>query len=83
VGVDVATVVSVISVLVAVLSWFTSARKSRVDSLCQIIDALGEEIARLRERVLELERENRLLRQVLERLGFDPDAEIEEILADG
>jgi hypothetical protein len=55
----------------------TKASSGRVDSLCQIIDTLTEELDRLRVRIVELERENLAFRRVIIRLGLDPDEELE------
>ena len=59
-------VVSIISVVVAIASWATSASKSRVDNLCQIIDSQSQRIGELEKdlmnaklRITELEGENK------------------------
>jgi len=80
--VDIPTIiVSVVSVIVAIASWATSASKSRVDNLCNIIDAQSARIGELEKdltqakfRITELEGEN--VRYV--RLLRDNCIEIEE-----
>ena len=74
-------IVSVVSVIVAIASWATSASKSRVDNLCQIIDSQSQRIGELEKdltqaklRITELEGEN--VRYV--RLLRDNCIEIEE-----
>ena len=72
--------VSVISVIVAIASWLTSARKSRVDNLCKIIDAQSKRIGELEEdlrranmRITELESENRQYVRLLRTNRIDPE----------
>jgi hypothetical protein len=79
--IDPAVVVSFISVAVAVLSWMTSASKSRVANLCQIIDAQAKRISDLEQdlrdataRITDLEAENRWYLRILGCEGIDPDA---------
>jgi len=72
--------VAVISGIVAAASWLTSARKSRVDNLCKIIDAqsarideLEDDLRRATERITELETENRRYRRLLQANRIDPE----------
>jgi peptidoglycan hydrolase CwlO-like protein len=51
------TIVAIISVIVAFASWATSARKSRVDNLCQIIDSQAEHIVAQAQEIAELRTE--------------------------
>jgi len=78
--VAISIVVSLVSVLVAGLSWLTSARKTRVDNLCKIIDAQSARIDELRgdlrdatARIEHLEAENRRYRGILTNEGINPD----------
>ena len=71
--------VAVISGIVASASWLTSARKGRVDNLCQIIDAQSKRIGELEEdlgsakmRITELESENREYLRLLRANRIDP-----------
>jgi peptidoglycan hydrolase CwlO-like protein len=52
---SISTAIAVVSVIVAVLTWLTSARKSRVDSLVAIIDSQAKHISRLESSVSELQ----------------------------
>ena len=77
--------VSLVSAAVAGLSWLTSARKSRVDALCQIIDAQSRRISDLEDdlqsatgRIVALESENRWYRVIFSREGIDPDTYYKE-----
>lgn len=83
---DTATIVSIVIGLVGagtgVWATVTKANDSRVDNLCQIIDAMAEEINRLRVRVADLELENKLLRRALIRCGLDPDEELGKVEAE-
>jgi len=79
---EISTIVAVVSALVAIASWTTSARKSRVDNLCRIIDQLRKHIdeleadlARAKVRITELERENHRYRMKLIDASIDPDGE--------
>jgi hypothetical protein len=79
---EISTIVAVVSALVAIASWTTSARKSRVDNLCRIIDQLRkhideleEDLARAKVRITELERENHRYRMKLIDASIDPDGE--------
>ena len=79
--VDWSIVVAIVSAVVAIASWATSARKSRVDNLVQIIDAQGRHIAALERdlreakvRISELEVENRLYCQLLRDNGIEVTA---------
>ena len=70
--VDWSAVVAIASVIVAVASWLTSARKSRVDNLVKIIDAQSNRITELEQdlkqakiRISELEDENRVYLRLL------------------
>ena len=81
----VAVAVSLVSALVAVLSWLTSARKSRVDNLVKIIDAQSARIDELRDdlkdamaRIEDLEAENHRYRGILMSEGIDPDTYCKE-----
>ena len=72
--------VSIISVIVAIAPWLTSARKSRVDNLCKIIDAQSKRIGELEEdlrranmRITELESENRQYVRLLRTNRIDPE----------
>lgn len=56
IGVIASLVVGTIGALVGALSWVTSARKTRVDSLSQIVDRVDGENERLMARVSVLER---------------------------
>ena len=83
--VAVSIAVSLVAVLVTVLSWLTSARKSRVDNLCKIIDAQSAQIDALREdlrdamvRIQDLETENQWYRAIFSYEGIDPDGYREE-----
>lgn len=77
---DTANVVSltvgIIGAVAGLYAALTKASSGRVDSLCQIIDALQDEVSRLRARILFLERENCVLREILDHIGVDPDEEI-------
>jgi len=71
--------VAVISVIVSVASLLTSARKSRVDNLCKIIDAQSKRIGELEDdlqqatvRITELEAENREYLRLLRANRIDP-----------
>lgn len=75
---DWSIVVAVISSLVAIGSWATSASKSRVDNLVQIIDAQEGRILTLEQdlkdaeiRIADLEEENRFYRHVIDEEGID------------
>jgi hypothetical protein len=79
-SIDPAVLVSVISIAVAILTWATSANKSRVQNLCQIIDAQAKRITDLEQdlgdakvRITDLEEENRWHRVIFSREGIDPD----------
>lgn len=80
---DTPTIISLIIALVGastgIWATVTKAKDSRVDNLCQIIDAMAEEINRLRVRVADLELENQLLRRALIRCGLDPDEELGKV----
>lgn len=54
--------VAIGGVVVALATWLTSARKSKVQELIEIINAMSNEIDRLKARIVELERENDELR---------------------
>jgi len=76
-------IVALISAAVAVASWATSARKSRVDNLVRIIDAqsdrikvLEEEITVAKARITELEFENRIYRRALKDNCIEVDLEL-------
>lgn len=69
-------VVGIIGAVSGVYAVMSKASTGRVDSLCKIIDALQDEVTRLRARILFLERENCVLREVLSFSGLDPDEEI-------
>lgn len=82
---DPAVVVSIISVVVAILTWATSASKGRVQNLCQIIDAQAKRITDLEDdlkgakvRITDLEAENRWYRVIFSREGIDPDTYCEQ-----
>ena len=77
--------VSLVSVVVAGLSWLTSARKTRVDNLCKIIDAqstrideLGADLRDATARIEDLEAENQWYRVIFSREGIDPDTYCKE-----
>lgn len=83
--IDPAVLVSILSIVVAVLTWATSASKGRVQNLCQIIDAQAQRIADLEQdlrdakvRITDLEDENRWYRVIFSREGIDPDTYCEE-----
>ena len=83
--VAVSVAVSLVSALVAALSWLTSARKSRVDNLCKIIDAQSRRITELEGdlaaatgRIEDLENENRWYRVIFRTEGIDPDTYCKE-----
>lgn len=84
---DTATIISIAIGLIGagtgIWASLTKAQDSRVDNLCQIIDAMADEVNRLRGRVADLERENQLLRRALIRCGLDPDEELGKVGAEG
>jgi len=79
--VDWSIVVALVSAAVAVASWATSARKSRVDNLVKIVDAQARHICELekdlrdaKQRITELEDERDSYLQLLR----DNDIEVRE-----
>ena len=82
-----AIIISAIGALIAVATWITSAKKSRVDNLVAIIDAQAKHIKELEgmmhdlqtqldvatKRITELEALNRRYRRMLLDNCIDPD----------
>lgn len=75
-GSAISLVIGIIGAVSGVYAVMSKASTGRVDSLCKIIDVLQDEVTRLRARILFLERENCVLREVLEYDGIDPDEAI-------
>jgi hypothetical protein len=69
--IDWGVVIGIAGAVVGGLSWITSASKSRVDNLCQIVDVQAARIRTLTTRIEELEEENRFYRMVIDAEGVD------------